>query len=201
MLANKKIIFARGCEFFKHSEFEEILVEIDEAIIAVTWGHETKFHIKPIRRGNGVVPIKANFVKHLVSKGWLPEQRMSFTSGINPGPVDVLKKTSAGVFVVEWETGNISSSHRALNKIAIGIQQKSIIGGILILPDRVLANYLTDRIGNFEEIEPYFPLYESIVQEGIMGVYSVTFDSDEFDIVAEDPPLIPKGKDGNAKKY
>ncbi|PBQ33900.1 restriction endonuclease [Sphingobacteriaceae bacterium] len=200
MQANKKIIFARGCKFFEEPEFKVILEELDAAIMAVTWGHESRFHIKPVRRGNGVVPIKSNFVKYLVSKGWLPEQRMAFTSGINPGPVDVLKKTSAGIFVVEWETGNISSSHRALNKIAIGIQQKSIIGGILILPDRVLANYLTDRIGNFEEIEPYFSLYESVVQEGIMGVYSVTFDSDEFDILAADPPLIPKGKDGNAKK-
>lgn len=195
MEANKKEFFVSNTTLIKSKEFRDILRDIDEAIASVVWNHKKKFVINPTRRGNGVVPIKNNFVKHLTKRGWLSEHRMVFSSGMNPGPVDVVKKTSFGLFVVEWETGNISSSHRALNKIAIGILQKKIIGGVLILPDRSLANYLTDRVGNFEEIEPYFMMYSSIIKRGIMGVYSVTYSA-----ISKNVPLIPKGKDGNAKK-
>lgn len=195
MKADKKEFFASNTKLIQSEEFQEILKDIDEAIAAVVWGSKDKFIINPTRRGNGVVPIKANFIKHLVKKGWIPEHRMAFSSGMNPGPVDVMKKTSMGVFVVEWETGNISSSHRALNKIAIGILQGKIVGGILILPNRSFANYLTDRVGNFEEIEPYFMMYAKIIESGIMGVYSV-----QHDATSKRVKIIPKGKDGNAKK-
>ncbi len=195
MEANKKEFFASNTKLIQSEEFQEILKDIDGAIASVVWGHKKKFIINPTRRGNGVVPIKINFIKHLVKKGWVSEHRMVFSKGMNPGPVDVMKETSFGTFVVEWETGNISSSHRALNKIAIGILQKKIVGGILILPNRSFANYLTDRVGNFEEIEPYFMMYAKIIKAGVMGVYSVQHDS-----VSDKAPLIPKGKDGNAKK-
>ncbi|MGA1841038.1 MAG: hypothetical protein ACMUIU_10470 [bacterium] len=42
------------------------------------------------------------------------------------------------LFCVEWETGNISSSHRAINKMALGIIRDILIGGILIVPTRNL---------------------------------------------------------------
>lgn len=97
---------------------------------------------------------------------------------------------------MEWETGNISSSHRALNKIVLGIIQKQIIGGILVLPQRALARYLTDRVGNYEEIAPYLPMYANLaIEEGFMGFISVNYDD-----VSPDALFIPKGKDGNAKK-
>jgi hypothetical protein len=59
------------------------------------------------------------------------------------------------LFCVEWETGNISSSHRAINKMALGILKDILIGGVLILPTRKMYSYLTDRVGNFPELAPY----------------------------------------------
>lgn len=93
------------------------------------------------------------------------------------GAIDATLETKYGKIAVEWETGNISSSHRALNKMALGIIQKNIICGFLIVPIRKLAKFLTDRIGNYEEIKPYFPLYENIiVKEGIMGIFVIGHD-------------------------
>lgn len=196
MKISKEDFFINVGEFSKSPEFEQILTELRNAIYCVSWADQSKFIVNPIRNGNGVVPIKSNFVRSLVSNGWIPEKRMNLAVGMRPGPIDVVKETKFGNFAVEWETGNISSSHRALNKIAVGLIQNVIIGGILILPVKNLAKYLTDRIGNYEEIEPYFPLYKNIkVKSGIMGV--IAFDYDEISLKA---PLIPKGKDGNARK-
>jgi hypothetical protein len=189
-------LFISSGEFSNSEEFAKILKEVRLAIDSVVWGEKNKFVINPVKKGNGVVPIKNNFVKTLEEYGWQAEKRMSFANGMNPGPVDVVKETSFGDFAIEWETGNISSSHRALNKIGVGIIQNAIVGGILILPVKKLAQYLTDRIGNYEEIQPYFPLYKNIqIESGVIGVFSV-----EYDETSDGSPFIPKGKDGNAKK-
>jgi len=196
MKINNENYFINQGEFSDSPEYKQIISELRDAVISVCWHDKSKFIINPTRKGNGVVPIKLNFVKSLVSMGWIAEMRMSFAEGMNPGPVDVMKETKFGYFAVEWETGNISSSHRALNKIAVGILQKAIVGGILILPEKKLAQYHTDRIGNYEELEPYFPLYKSLnIESGLIGVISITYDE-----ISKDSPLIPKGKDGNAKK-
>ena len=192
-----EVFFINKGDFARSDEFNQILLEVRTAIKSVTWPNSDYFVINPIRRENGVVPIKLNFVKTLVSFGWMAEKRMSFAEGMNPGPVDLIKKTSFGSFAVEWETGNISSSHRALNKIAVGIIQDAIAGGILILPVKNLAMYLTDRVGNFEEIKPYFSLYENvIVDSGVMGAIAI-----DYDDISDRSPIIPKGRDGHAKKY
>ncbi|HRP37887.1 MAG TPA: hypothetical protein PLS50_08840 [Candidatus Dojkabacteria bacterium] len=120
---------------------------------------------------------------------------MSIAIGMNPGPIDAIKQTDFGDFAVEWETGNISSSHRALNKIAVGIIQGLIVGGILVLPERSLSRYLTDRIGNFEELSPYFPMYNNLNIDGVIGVISICHDE-----IDKNAPIIPKGSDGNALK-
>jgi hypothetical protein len=188
--------FLQKGEFSISPEFSDIMKEIKHGIKLVTWHEKDRFVINPLRRGNGVTPIKNNFIHHLSSSGWLPERSMALARGMNPGPIDAIKSTRHGIFAVEWETGNISSSHRALNKIAVGILQKQIIGGILILPIKKLSQYLTDRIGNYEELAPYFPLYKALqISEGIIGVIGVDFDDTSFDA-----PTIPKGKDGNAEK-
>jgi hypothetical protein len=196
MKIDKEYFLINSGDFSQSNDLKQILTELRIAINSVSWPNQKSFIINPTKKGNGVVPIKSNFIKVLLSYGWKIEKRMSFAEGINPGPVDVIKKTPFGDFVVEWETGNISSSHRALNKIAVGIIKKVIIGGILILPTKNLARYLTDRIGNYEEIAPYFSLYEHvIVNSGTIGVISVDYDS-----TSEKSPLIPKGRDGNAVK-
>ena len=49
-----------------------------------------------------------------------------------------------------------------------------------------MYNYLTDRVGNYPEIEPYFPLWKALqVKEGILAVIAI-----EHDIVSKDVPRI-----------
>jgi Restriction endonuclease BamHI len=182
--------------FSSSKELGELKNEVLLAIESVEWYEAGRFVINPTRKGNGVNPIKKNFVSTLESNGWRSEVSMSLVNGIGPGPIDAIKEVGDKFFAIEWETGNISSSHRALNKIAIGILQDKLIGGILVLPMRNLSKYLTDRIGNYEELEPYFPLYRDLnIQNGVIGIIAVDYDG--VDPVA---PLIPKGKDGNSKR-
>lgn len=71
-----------------------------------------------------------------------------------------------------------------------------MIGGILIIPRKSLAVYLTDRIGNYEEIAPYFCLYQNLnIKNGIIGIIAI-----DYDEICNDVRLIPKGNDGNAVK-
>jgi hypothetical protein len=141
-------------EFVKSEKYKELHQNITDAILTVSWADPHKFIINPVPKGNGVLPIKNNFIAHLFHHGWEPEVSMSVIKGLNPGPIDAIYRTEKGIVAVEWETGNISSSHRALNKIALGIIQKQLIGGFLIIPMRTLSKYLTDRIGNYEELAP-----------------------------------------------
>jgi len=96
--------------------------------------------------------------------------------------------------VVEWETGNISSSHRSLNRITLGLVTGIITAGIVILPTREMYQYLTDRVGNYPELEPYFVIWESLssaIENGIIEVIAV-----EHDATSDDVPLTGKLKDG-----
>lgn len=188
-------LFVTHGEFSSSPEYIEILNDLKTAIEEVNWGDKKLFKINPVRKGNGVSPIRELFINKLIPKGWQKEVRMTLAHGMNPGPIDAVKQTKFGTFAVEWETGNISSSHRALNKIAVGIIQGQIVGGILILPIREFSKFLTDRIGNYEELAPYFPMYSNLNLEGIIGVISVCYDE-----VDANTPMINKGLDGNARK-
>ncbi len=182
---------------FSHSpEVETILTEIKSAVKAVAWPENSDcFTLYPQKKANGVVPIKKNFMNFLIQHHWMPEHRMSMASRIKPGPIDAVKRLSTGqYFAVEWETGNISSSHRAVNKMAVGMLDGILYGGILILPSRTMYQYLTDRIGNYAEIEPYFPVWRNLsIENGVLAVIEV-----EHDGVSLDVPPITKGTDGRA---
>ena len=131
---------------------------------------------------------------YLAGLGWNRETRVDVATVTRAGPVDATYAVGERLFCVEWETGNISSSHRAMNKMALGLLKRLIIGGVLILPTRSLYRYLTDRVGSFSELEPYFPLWRSLqVEEGLLGVIAV-----EHDAVSSAVPRIPKGTDGRA---
>lgn len=186
--------FIKEGDFAESKEFQDILQDIRDGIQLVTYpSGSNNFKINPTRLGNGVKPIKNNLITHLGGKGWSHENMCKLVDGIQAGPIDSVIETAYGLFALEWETGNISSSHRALNKIAVGILQEHIIGGILIIPEKELAQYLTDRIGNYREIKPYFIMYDKLdINNGIMGVISVTYDELDSNVA-----LIPKGKDGN----
>ncbi len=163
----------RKGNFARSSELDSLVDEVHSAILAVAWPEgNDQFILFPKNKGNGVVPIKKNFLAYLEKKGWILEHRMSIAARLRPGPVDAVKKLSDNRwFAVEWETGNISSSHRAMNKMAIGLIDGVLAGGILILPSRTVYRYLTDRIGNYAELEPYFPMWRKIeIEKGILAV-------------------------------
>lgn len=134
-----------------------------------------------------------NYLKH---KGWDREVRMYLGSRKRPGPVDAAKAVSDGrMFAVEWETGNISSSHRSLNKLLFGLLNGDLAGGMLIVPSRKMYIWLTDRIGNFDELAPYFVIYQDhpSVKDGLLAIVEV-----EHDDLSLSVPRITKGTDGRA---
>lgn len=182
--------------------FHDVSLEIESAIkMVVNPPGAPLFRINPTKQGNGVVPIKKGFVSCLKNQyGWGLEVPVAISScEMNAGPIDAVKEIpgTGKKFAVEWETGNISSTHRALNKIALGVLQGTLIGGALVLPSRKLYNFLTDRIGSFSEIEPYFLVWASIKfpSQGVISVYEIEHDLEDATI-----PCIPKGTDGRAKK-
>lgn len=145
--------------------------------------------------GSGVKPIKDACLQYLKSKGWslnTPFPQLPAKRG--PGAFDASILIGEQLFCFEWETGNISSSHRALNKMALGMLHKSLIGGVLVLPTRRMYKYLTDRVGNYSELEPYFTLWSSLpIGDGLLAAIAI-----EHDAVSKDVPRIPKGTDGRA---
>lgn len=150
--------------FAKSKEWDMIFDNIKESIKAIGWpqGASTftihKQSGKKRGEGSGVKPIKDAFMAKLQTYGWDLETKVDIATVKIPGPLDATCRVGKKLFAVEWETGNISSSHRAVNKMALGILKSLLIGGILILPTRDLYQYLTDRVGNLPELEPYFPL-------------------------------------------
>lgn len=112
-------------------------------------------------QGNGV-KIKDGFIESLRRRGWEFEYkrfdcRYSFSENV-PAP-----------FVVEWETGNISSSHRAINRIALALNS----GGVLVLPSRMMYVYLTGRIGNSAELAPYKELWRRWNELSDFGYFGI----------------------------
>lgn len=152
------------------------------------------------RHPNGVQPIKIPMIRYLRSRGWeteaLPELPVGFEGRdvLKTGDLDALLLDRNRYVGFEWETGNVSSTHRAVNKLLDGITRRSLTGGILALPVRETQRYLTDRIGNFEEIAPYFELWSRYpVPDGALRIYGVGHDKLDPSV-----PHIPKGKDGRA---
>lgn len=182
------------------SVLADLRAEVSDAVLATDWPHGSgDFAINPgvKRNANGVVPIKKPFMQHLATQGWIIEKGWETGDtgkGSRPGDIDAYVERDGLRLAVEWETGNVSSSHRSANKILLGLLDGRFDAGILILPDRRLARYLTDRIGNLEEIEEYKRLWRAFPLPGFMEIMSVSYDRIDTRV-----PLIPKGQDGNAK--
>ena len=186
--------------------FEPIKQEITAAIAkVVNPAGASDFAINPIREGNGVVPLKRAFIEHLEERGWLTERGFDgkvpkkIRGESSMGAIDAFRplQGNLGAFAIEWETGNISSSHRAVNKMCSGILDGLLFGGALVLPSRTMYQYLTDRIGSYQELASYFNLWGRIPfpQPSILAVFEV-----EHDRIDAGVPLLKKGKSGNAKK-
>lgn len=187
--------------------FAQVDKDLRDGIEAVVWppGADA-FTIHPqsgkkTGEGNGVKPIKEGFMTVLRERGWVEEfgRARGGGKGIVPGAFDAHLTFTAGTplpFVVEWETGNVSSTHRAINRIALGVLEERISGGVVVMPSGVLAPYLTDRIGNFPEIRPYLPLWrkwETLASPSYLALLAVEQNSESDQV-----PRIPKGTDGRA---
>jgi len=110
--------------------------------------------------GNGVLAIKLPCIKKLEEFGWEVEVLPNIIDGVlGTGDLDALMTTPKGNIAFEWETGNISSAHRAINKLLMGLKFNGIKGAILVVPSNRLKLWLTERIGNIGELRPYFRLW------------------------------------------
>jgi hypothetical protein len=188
-------------KFAASAEWKAIRADLHEKILRVGWppGSHT-FTIYPESgrsrgMGNGVTPIKNELMTELVLHKWKREQPLEIAVAKRPGDIDAIFETPKGKLVaLEWETGNISSSHRALNKMSLGLLKRVLAAGTLVVPSRRLYRYLTDRVGNFDELEPYLDLWKSIpCKEGVLEIVVVEHDAESTKV-----PRIPKGTDGRA---
>jgi hypothetical protein len=187
-------------KYVKSPSWKKVRRTLYKAIREVEWPPGSgSFTIYPEsgkkrKKGNGVKPIKLGLMEELRSQGWIIEKKAKNKIGKQLGDYDAALETSTGPVVLEWETGNISSSHRSMNKMAMNLMHGIIAAGILVIPSRKLYKFLTDRIGNAQELEPYFHLWRSIpCKSGILEVVVIEHDAESFDV-----PKIPKGTDGRA---
>lgn len=171
------------------------LRDVRTAVRSVVWptGNDG-FVLNPDRgrgrgQGNGVKPIKDSCMLTLESLDWQVTERT------NPYRLDACRSAGATTLVgLEWETGNISSSHRSVNRLLRGLSDGVLLGGILIVPSRSLYHYLTDRVGNIDELWPYIPLWQRYpLSRGVLAFVIVEHDGTDPTV-----PRIPKGTDGRA---
>ncbi len=154
----------------------------------------SSFTINPTKHGNGVKPIKeACTIASRDRFGWKLETSVNYATR-SPGKIDATKALDNYLFALEWETGNISSSHRAVNKMVLGLLRGVFLGAVLVIPSRKLYPYLTDRVGNYEELEPYFDVWRAVrIVDGFLAIFVI-----EHDEIDNNVPKILKGTDGRA---
>lgn len=118
------------------------------------------------------------------------------------GDLDFWFQTDDGfTTAVEWETGNISSSHRSLNKLCLALMGGLIDAGVLVVPSFMLYPHLTDRIGNIRELQPYFYFWNrfgTLVERGLLAVVEVEHDA--LWQGTDQREFVPRGTDGNSRK-
>lgn len=171
---------------------------------------------------NGVGYLRDHFLRNMMKlEGWKPEGNvdlgknrqqpaiLSYPSCLpyqepiasNFGGFDFLTTARDDLKVaIEWETGNISSSHRSMNKLAIALKTGVIQVGVLIVPSRDLYDHLTDRIGNIAELSGYLEMWESLRPKDGRGLLAITVV--EHDNLSDDDalPYLPTAGDGMAKQ-
>ena len=82
-----------------------------------------------------------------------------------------------------------------MNKLTMLVSDGVIAAGTLVVPSRKLYVYLTDRIGNYKELEPYLKLWKSVpCKSGVLEIVVIEQDAESLDV-----PRIPKMTAGRAK--
>ena len=79
--------------------------------------------------------------------------------------------------------------------MALGLHKGKLAAGVLVIPSRKLCVYLTDRIGNFEELSPYLSLWRSVPYPEGAALEIVVIEQDAESLKV---PRIPKGTDGRS---
>lgn len=180
---------------------------------------------------NGVVPLRQMFRKNLEDAGWNSEEPLSLKPYFErirsdktipqvfryPSPVadavhdplhegvgdfDFWLRSDTGFrTVIEWETGNISSSHRSLNKICLALMGGLIDAAVVIVPSNKLNVHLTDRVGNIRELQPYFYFWSAFGRSLMRGLLAIVeVEQDALVKSTDERDFIPRGEDGNAPK-
>ncbi|MGG0403198.1 restriction endonuclease [Priestia megaterium] len=181
----------------ENSIYEQAYKEVVTAISSTVWpiGSNVFAINNSVKNANGVVPLKEKcYIELENTYDWFREKPLNVLKieKQKGGPIDVYKEFNSGERIgLEFESGNIASAHRSMNKLLLGINRNELDLGIILMPVKELAYYLTDRITNYEELEPYFE-----ITEGKPFIF-IGFDATIYD---KNIPLIPKGKDGMSKR-
>ena len=144
--------------------------------------------------GNGVTPIKLGLMEELQSQGWKLEVPLDIAKVSRNGKLDAVLSTKRGPVTLEWETGNISSSHRALNKMAIGLMRGVIACGILVVPSRGLYRFSPTASATSTSLLPILTFGGRFPVNPVCWELVVI----EHDATSTDVPRIPKGTSGRA---
>lgn len=129
----------------------------------------------------------------------LEEYREPITSDF--GEFDFMAIAAGGMRVaIEWETGNISSSHRSMNKLAIALSNGIIDVGVLVVPSRALYEHLTDRIGNIGELSGYLAMWEGLKNTVERGLLAITVVEHDQLTDSDDIDYLTAGTDGRARE-
>ena len=145
---------------------------------------------------NGVIPLKDGCYKMLEEEFlWYREKPLLTLSQSKGGPIDVYKEFMSPFECIrvglEFETGNISSAHRSMNKLSLGLANNELDLAVILMPVSSLSYYLTDRVSNYEELEPYFDLVKK---------YPFIFIGFDAEAYSDCFPALPKGKDGMSER-
>lgn len=176
--------------------YDEVCISISSAVWPRT---ANMFTVNNSEKNiNGVVPLKENCYVMLEEKyNWFREKPLDVLKleKAKGGPIDVYKEFGDGTRTLraglEFETGNISSAHRSMQKLMLGLNRKELDLAMILMPVHELAYYLTDRCANYEELEPYF--------ENAKGkpFIFIGFNAEAY---SPDVEVIPKGRDGMSKR-
>jgi hypothetical protein len=182
------VVTLRSCGSYAQSEhWRSTREQIHRAVRRCEWpvgSGSFTIHPEPGKKrgmGNGVIPIRNEFVRGLKEDGWKIEGRAKNSLDQRIGNFDAVLPGPERPIVVEWETGNVSSSHRSMNKLTMLVSTGVISAGVMVVPSRKLYVYLTDRIGNINELEPYFGLWRSVpCESGVLEIIVIEQDAENI---------------------
>lgn len=206
--------------FSTSTSWQKAKKEMQASINEVNWPKKSNgFTINPIKKENGVSPLTEQFEENINKKSnWKSTGQKHFKTIIDEYDInidgltnivndfdeaikspwfDAIKPVGDKLIAAEWETGNISSSHRSVNRLLLGLISGVVKGAVLAVPTRKLYQYMTDRIGNYQELKPYFPVWKNnktSITTGAFTIYGMQHRETDSNV-----PIISKNNDGQAK--